>query len=133
MGHDIVLVEDYVSSKLAPNPNCERHLFRTYPWTNDAGIFSCVENRSIVEREFLLKGIEIASKTHCDENGLYPLGFNLWPSLGFGSFCATYLNISNTCPLVLWWGNVVERGDLLDCWYPLLPRRVNELDEQCAF
>ncbi len=127
------LIEDYVSSKLQSKPNREKYLFRTHPWTNDSGVFSCVGNRNIVEREFLLKGIEIASRSNCEEKGIYPLGFNLWPSLGFGSFCATYLNISNTCPLVLWWGNLTEHGDLLDCWYPLLPRRVNELDEQSAF
>ena len=60
--------------------------------------------------------------------GLYPLGYNLTPSLGFGSFCATDLNISNTCPIVLWWGNVIEKGNELDCWYPLLPRRISAKD-----
>lgn len=35
------------------------------------------------------------------------------------------MNISNTCPLVLWWGNNTDKGDVLDAWYPLLPRRVN--------
>lgn len=37
------------------------------------------------------------------------MGYNLTPSFGFGSFCATDLNISNTCPIVLWWGNVIEK------------------------
>ena len=32
--------------------------------------------------------------------------------------CATEMNISNTCPLVLWWGIN---------WYPLLPRRTNDV------
>ncbi len=35
------------------------------------------------------------------------------------------MNISNTCPLVLWWGNNKDKGNALDSWYPLLPRRVN--------
>ena len=56
------------------------------------------------------------------------MGYNLTPSFGFGSFCATDLNISNTCPIVLWWGNVIEKGNELDCWYPLLPRRISDKD-----
>lgn len=67
-------------------------------------------------------------KIYRSNKGLYPLGYNLTPSLGFGSFCATDLNISNTCPIVLWWGNVIEKGNELDCWYPLLPRRISAKD-----
>ena len=81
----------------------------------------------IVEEEFLKKGIAI-TKNIQDHKGLYPLGYNLTPSFGFGSFCATDLNISNTCPIVLWWGNVIEKGNELDCWYPLLPRRISNAD-----
>lgn len=77
-----------------------------------------------MEREFLLKGIEIIKS--CDSTkGMYPLGYNLWPSFGFGSFTANDMNISNTCPLILWWGNNLKLGNALDAWYPLLPRRVN--------
>lgn len=54
------------------------------------------------------KGIAITQNIQ-EHKGLYPLGYNLTPSLGFGSFCATDLNISNTCPIVLWWGNVIEK------------------------
>ncbi len=32
------------------------------------------------------------------------------------------------CPIVLWWGNVIEKGNELDCWYPLLPRRISAKD-----
>lgn len=56
------------------------------------------------------------------------MGYNLIQSFGFGSFCATDFNISNTCPLVLWWGNVTKQGNELDCWYPLLPRRISDKD-----
>ena len=92
-----------------------------------AGIFSNLVNRDIVEEEFLKKGIAITQNIQ-EHKGLYPLGYNLTPSLGFGSFCATDLNISNTCPIVLWWGNVIEKGNELDCWYPLLPRRISAKD-----
>ena len=39
--------------------------------------------------------------------------------------CAFDMNISNACPLVLWWGNTEKKENILDNWYPLLPRRVN--------
>lgn len=99
--------------------NFEKRMYRNSPWHNDMGIFSSVVNRSIVEREFLVKGIEIVSH-HSESKGMYPLGYNLWPSFGFGAFCASDLNISNTCPLVLW----SESN-----WYPLLPRRINNAND----
>ena len=102
----------------------EMFMYRDVPWLNDKGVFSSLGSRNIVEKEFLLNGIrlhQISSKT-C----LYPLGFNRWPSFGFGSFCAFDMNISNTCPLVLWRGSIETTGKVLDEWYPLLPRRINE-------
>lgn len=106
----------------------KNYLFRKANWANDAGVFSTVENRAIVEKEFLLQGIKIL-KNVSECKGIYPLGYNVFPSLGLGSFCAFEMNISNTCPLVLWWGNNALKGDVLDNWYPLLPRRVNPREE----
>lgn len=102
----------------------EKYLFRKKQWASDAGPFTSVDNRNIVEKEFLLQGIKILSKVS-ENKGMYPLGYNLWPSFGLGSVCSFDMNISNTCPLVLWWGNNKEKGNALDSWYPLLPRRVN--------
>lgn len=102
----------------------KNYLFRKANWVNDAGIFTTVENRAIVEKEFLLHGIKILESVS-ERKGIYPLGYNSFLSLGLGSFCAFEMNISNTCPLVLWWGNNTKKGDALDAWYPLLPRRVN--------
>lgn len=99
---------------------CYRESSRQY----QSRVFSSEQSRRIVEEEFLEKGNAILS----DESfrkGIYPLGFSSFPSLGFGSFCATRFNISNTCPIVLWWGNLEKQGNALDSWYPLLPRRVN--------
>ena len=128
---DIPVVNEYIHAYIEPSDKKEKKLFRNEPWKNDKGIFTSLENRNIVEREFLLKGIELAK--HSRGNGLYALGFNPWPSLGFGSFCATYMNISNTCPLVLWWGNVEKKGDVLDSWYPLLPRRIDDIEQSEPF
>lgn len=103
------------------------YCFRNARYGYNEGIFSNLERRDIVEEQFLKKGISITENIR-EHKGLYPLGYNLTPSFGFGSFCATDLNISNTCPIVLWWGNVIEKGNELDCWYPLLPRRISAKD-----
>ena len=124
---DVPIIKNYKTSleralgKEKPIP----YFYRTNRLTYTPGIFMSMKNRDIVECAFLKKGIEIVQKCKT-EKGMYPLGYNLYPSAGFGSFCATDLNVSNTCPLVLWWGNVTKKGNILDNWYPLLPRRTNE-------
>lgn len=101
------------------------YCYRDYRFHYKSRIFSCEENREVIEREFLKYGSKIIS-TESIKKGLYPLGFSSFPSLGFGSFCASILNISNTCPIVLWWGNLQNDGSELDKWYPLLPRRISK-------
>lgn len=90
------------------------YCFRNVGYRYTEGIFSNLVNRDIVEEEFLKKGIAITENIQVHKE-LYPLGYNLTPSFGFDSFCATDLNISNTCSIVLWWGNVIEKGNELDC------------------
>ena len=115
--------------KTYPNQQFE---FRSYPWNMQAGLFTSVENRRIVEEAFLLKGIYIYQ--FCDKTKRkYPLGGGNLRTFGTGSFCAFEDNISNTCPLVLWWGNVRKKGNQMDNWYPLLPRRTNDVYEVSAF
>ena len=120
-------VSSYIEKLERVNGKKVYYVFRNARYQYTEGIFSNLENRDIVEEEFLKKGIAI-TKNIQDHKGLYLLGYNLTPSFGFGSFCATDLNISNTCPIVLWWGNVIEKGNELDCWYPLLPRRISNAD-----
>ena len=87
-------------------------------------LFTNPETEKIVSSAFLTKGFEIIG--NISEEKFRPLGFDNNVSFGFGSFFATDFNISNTCPLVLWWGTIEETGiAALDCWYPLLPRRSN--------
>lgn len=95
--------------------NCERYPFRGTHWINDEGVFSSSDRRSLVEYEFLKKGIQIAN-SYPETKGMYPLGYNLWPSFGFGILFATDYNVPNNAPLVIW-------ADTN--WYPLLPRRIN--------
>ena len=93
----------------------ERYLFRGGHWINDKGVFSSEDRRTLVEHEFLKKGIQIAN-SYSSTKGMYPLGYNLWPSFGFGVLFATEFNVPNNAPLVIW-------ADTN--WYPLLPRRIN--------
>ena len=97
--------------------NYEKYPYRNSHWINDSGVFSSSERRTLVETEFLKKGILI-SKAYPNSNkkGMYPLGYNLWPSFGFGVLFATDFNVPNNAPLVIW-------ADTN--WYPLLPRRGN--------
>ncbi len=124
-------IDAYVKN-LSISDRARNFLFRKSNWANDAGIFTSVENRAIVEKEFLLHGIKILESV-TEGKGIYPLGYNVYPSLGSGSFCSFDMNISNTCPLVLWWGNNTVKGDVLDNWYPLLPRIVNSREEAKSF
>lgn len=71
--------------------------------------FSSPDNRNRFENIFLSKGIDILSQveTHKEFDPKRPLGFTS-PSnrtFGTGTMFFTFLNISNTCPLVLWWDN----------------------------
>lgn len=99
--------------------NYEKIPYRNSHWVNDPGVFSSSERRALIEHEFLKKGIMIAGsyrREYGNSKGMYPLGYNLWPSFGFGVMFATDYNVPNNAPLVLW-----ADTD----WYPLLPRRKN--------
>lgn len=103
--------------------NYEKFPYRKSHWVNDQGVFSSEDRRSLVEHEFLKKGIQIFKDYQAkynDAKGMYPLGYNLWPSFGFGILFATEFNVPNNAPLVIW-------ADTN--WYPLLPRRKNNQED----
>lgn len=95
------------------------YLFRSITRSYTSRIFSSDKARKVLEAAFLEKGVEIVKSSNSNKKGLFPLGYN-----NFGSICVFEFNISNTCPLVLWWGNLIKQGNALDIWYPLLPRRI---------
>lgn len=76
--------------------------------------FTGTMNRKLVERLFLEKGVEIANHMKNPEVYMKPMGYDASRTLGFGSYFISYMNISEHCPLVLWWED--------DGWYPLFPR-----------
>jgi hypothetical protein len=61
--------------------------------------------RNLLEREILLKGIQILRYPGTKKKNIRALGFSL-PSernFGFGALCFTWRNISNNTPLVFWY------------------------------
>lgn len=90
--------------------------FRNENYPQKEEFFSSPENRDRYEQILLEKGFEIIqSIDNLTAKSLRPLGMTL-PSnktLGTGSHFFTWRNVSNTCPLVFWWGT--------NDWYPLFP------------
>lgn len=80
-------------------------------------IFSSPVARKVVEWAFLRVGCELAAKSRDGKIEMRPLGYEKLESLGFGALFISYRNISNNCPLALWWG--------VKDWYPLFPRIAN--------
>ena len=80
------------------------------------GLFSSDASRQLLERTFLIGGVQVRSV--CPHLNEYqrPLGNMVLAYLGFGSLISTFRNCPNNAPLVLWAG---------DPWYPLLPRTTN--------
>lgn len=94
----------------------EKFAFRHPDYPKKEEFYSSIENRDRYEGIILTKGIEIINRIeHLNAKSLRPLGMTPpgWKTLGTGSHFFTWRNISNTCPLVFWWG--------ANDWYPLFP------------
>lgn len=94
----------------------EKYAFRNNDYPTEEKYFSNAENRIRYENILLEKGYEIMKKIeHIEAPGLRPLGMTnpTNKTLGTGTHFFTWRNISNTCPLVFWWGS--------NDWYPLFP------------
>lgn len=90
-------------------------------------VFSSEAGRQVLEREFLIAGVQIRSKTATPKSVVRPLGFSFF-GVGFGSLIATYRNCPNNCPLAIWWGDPAATSGALH-WYPLLPRKTYQSPE----
>jgi hypothetical protein len=90
---------------------------RTIPTTAANKVFSSEEGRGVLEQEFLKAGARIKYELCPDlKENHWPLGYDVFKCVGFGSLLVTYRNCPNNCPLVLWAG---------DPWIPLFPRKTN--------
>jgi len=79
--------------------------FRPVNLPKNESLFTSSENRKTVEDAFLLKGIEILSKSNVNNKNMRALGYSL-PSVknfGFGALCFTWRNVPNNTPLVFWY------------------------------
>lgn len=94
----------------------EKYAFRNPNFPKEEKFFSSPENRIRYESILLKKGLEIMQSIESiTAKGLRPLGMTN-PSnktLGTGTHFFTWRNISNTCPIVFWWGS--------NNWAPLFP------------
>lgn len=110
--------------KLANTGKAFHPYYNERVYGHDKGMFSSYEAEKRVCSAFLKQGLKICGRLNATT--FKPLGFSNTASFGFGSFVATDFNISNTAPLVLWWGSLDEcASESINCWYPLLPRRDN--------
>ncbi len=80
-------------------------------------VFSSEDARDLLEREFLTAGCRIKYEL-CPKfkENHWPLGWDVFPGMGFGTPIVTWRNCPNSAPLALW-------AD--PPWFPLLPRDNN--------
>ena len=99
--------------------------YRTHTFQQDS-LFTSPQARNIVETAFLKAGSRIVFQSANPAPSVRPMGFEKLESLGFGSLFVTYRNISNNCPLALWYGNPNHLEGPLSMWYPLFLRKTQE-------
>jgi hypothetical protein len=90
---------------------------RTVVTASANGVFSGDGARNLLERELLIAGCRLKYELapYLKENH-WPLGYDVFKCMGFGSMLVTFRNCPNNCPLALWCG---------DPWIPLFPRDTN--------
>ncbi|MFC4739372.1 hypothetical protein ACFO3U_05140 [Flavobacterium ponti] len=81
--------------------------YRRQTQPNKETFFTSKENRLRIEQIFLDKGIQIINQIQDEESKRKhrPLGktYPGYKTFGTGTLFFTWRNISNTCPIVLWW------------------------------
>ena len=99
----IVLVDDHTREFTEKKSPEEFYRPSNKPVTEE--FFTSAENREIVERAFLKKGIEILNAATTTNKNIRALGYSI-PShknFGFGALCFTWRNVPNNAPLVFWY------------------------------
>lgn len=97
----------------------ENKAFRNSSDPFEETFFSSKENRLRLEKIFLDKGLMIINSIQDQASRLKhkPLGktYQSYKTFGTGTLFFTWRNISNTCPIVLWWDNPAHN------WQGLFP------------
>lgn len=109
-------------------------LFRSAGYPFEETVFSSSQARQVVERAFLEAGCHIKSLPQNGRWRIRPLGDEYFESLGFGALVVTHRNAPNNGPLALWWGDSNQPpSHPLRQWFPLFPRKVNEVSTTIDF
>jgi hypothetical protein len=98
-------------------------LFRPNDIPAAESLFSTPTVRDVLEEQFLKAGVRIIQLACTPNPHMRPLGFDMVESLGFGAVFVSCFNISNNCPLALWYGDPSQSSGPLSKWYPLFPRK----------
>ncbi|EJC1076388.1 hypothetical protein Q6U62_000275 [Vibrio parahaemolyticus] len=104
----------------------QKNLTFTYrvPVQHTNKVFSDLR-REQYEQIMLKYGVKIVGFPQSNNVYVKPLGYDTWPTLGFGSAVFTFRNCPNNNPLPFWWGDPqAPEGNALKRWYPLLQRTV---------
>lgn len=96
-----------------------KHAYRTTSKPPSESFFTSPANRDRYETIMLEKGLFIINNSESLKPNMRPLGVinPSYSTLGVGTHYFTWRNISNTCPLVFWWGNSSNT-----IWHPLFPQ-----------
>lgn len=105
--------------------NDKSRAYRKLGQPKDEVFFSSPDNRDRFETILILKGIEIINliKDLGKRNNHRPLGMSspTYKTFGTGTMFFTWTNISNACPIVLWWDNPAHNWTGL---FPLYKRGI---------
>ncbi|PKF77331.1 hypothetical protein CW749_22530 [Vibrio sp. vnigr-6D03] len=81
------------------------------------------ERREQYEKIMLKYGIRIVGFPRNNNIVVKPLGYDTYPTFGFGSAVFTFRNCPNNNPLAFWWGDPnAPKNHPFSQWYPLLQR-----------
>ena len=130
------LVDEYIRSlneEKENNPDKKLFTFRNSARPASTR-FDSEENRSILEQELMEAGLKICNFPKTRTQYMRPMGFDNRITFGLGAYFATFMNMSNNCPLAYWWGDAeAEDWHPFSKWYPLLPRRAHVTVGPCAW
>jgi len=124
--NDNVNFEIYLGNLIDNARNHKDKAFRPLSQPSQETFFSSKENRKRLETIFLEKGMEIINRIQDEQKrkNHRPLGktYPSYQTFGTGTMFFTWSNISNTCPIVLWWNNPAHNWEGL---FPLNKRGNN--------
>ena len=100
----------YLEQLEATNDYCTRNKEKAFRPNNkpvNEEFYSSAAARDRYEKIILTKGLDILNLVNNVSASIRPLGCTTpsYQTFGMGSHVFTWRNISNTCPIVYWWGS----------------------------